>query len=173
MILNNAPVQTAYPAGEPAQLRKADVFQVAEQFAAKVGYVPGGDLEEVVSKLGGKIEIRDFPAVEQSGSIRVNNKRDFVIVLPTYTGRLRDRFTIAHELGHYVLHSQLGKRQIEVPRLASGRAEWEANWFAGAFLMPEKLFTEKLQAGMTEDQLAAFFDVSPGAVQVRKMSLES
>jgi hypothetical protein len=44
----------------------------------------------------------------------------------------RDRFTLAHELGHLVLHS----------RRDSAAAEWEANRFASAILMPAQSAAE-------------------------------
>lgn len=50
----------------------------------------------------------------------------------------RDRFTIAHELGHLVLHS---KRRSEDP-------EQEANLFAGEFLMPRDRALEALDPSL-------------------------
>lgn len=153
-------------------MTKGEVHALAEQVAAKVGYRPGAELEPIVSRLGGRIEIHEFAELHETGSIRVDGAGVFTIFLPPYTGRLRDRFTVAHELGHYVLHSRFGKNRIRVAREGSGRTEWEANWFAAAFLMPEKLFRQKIAEGASEGALAAFFQVSPAAVQVRREWLE-
>ena len=163
---------TSYEAARPTGLPKAEVHAEAEKFAETVGYQPGDDLEPIVTRLGGRIEIHEFAELHETGSIRVDGEGNFTIFLPPYTGRLRDRFTVAHELGHYVLHSRCGKRQIRVAREGSGPTEWEANWFAAAFLMPEKVFRQKLAEGASEGALAAFFQVSPAAVQVRRESLE-
>lgn len=157
---------------EPCGLSKHDIHALAEKFARRVRYAPGDDLEELVRKLGGTVEIRDLAELGRSGSIQVHAPGRFTIFLPSYTGRLRDRFTIAHELGHYVLHSRLGKHPIHVMREGSGRTEWEANWFAAAFLMPEGEFRRRLEASQSDAEIALYFDVSPSAVEVRKKSLE-
>ena len=51
----------------------------------------------------------------------------------------RDRFTIAHELGHYLLHNEPGLARTLKPKgsLPAYRcSEWQANSFAGALLIP-------------------------------------
>lgn len=55
----------------------------------------------------------------------------------------RQRFTVAHELGHLVLHS--GSAQPATPSDAS-RMEREANRFAAAFLVPGDVALEDLEA---------------------------
>jgi hypothetical protein len=51
-------------------------------------------------------------------------------------------FTIAHELGHVVLHPHIDVKHRELPKDGPGRQnDWEereADWFATEFLMPEK-----------------------------------
>jgi len=49
----------------------------------------------------------------------------------------RDRMTMAHELGHYVLHAGLGlARAIPAEKVAAYRSsEWQANAFAGELLI--------------------------------------
>src|SRR6059036_3982032 len=106
----------SYEAAEPTEKPKAEVHAEAERFAESVGYRPGDELEPIVERLGGRIEIHEFAELYETGSIRVDGEGRFTIFLPPYTGHLRDRFTVAHELGHYVLHSQCGKKQIRVAR---------------------------------------------------------
>lgn len=54
----------------------------------------------------------------------------------------RDRFTAAHEMGHYLMHRDA---PMKFHRTSRGRlpaymeSEWQANTFAGALLMPEDL----------------------------------
>ncbi len=55
----------------------------------------------------------------------------------------RQRFTVAHELGHLVLHA--GSAQPSTPAEAS-RMEREANRFAAAFLVPGDAALDDLQA---------------------------
>jgi len=51
-------------------------------------------------------------------------------------------FTIAHELGHVILHPHIDVKHRELPKDGPGRkGDWEeqeADWFAAEFLMPEK-----------------------------------
>lgn len=54
-------------------------------------------------------------------------------------GNVRDRFTLSHELGHYILHG-LGNvsyaRNTSEPIQAFRNPEWQANTFAGELLVP-------------------------------------
>ena len=52
------------------------------------------------------------------------------------------------------------------------RAEWEANWFAGAFLMPKAEFEQVFQKkGGSLSSVAAYFGVSGHAADVRAKTL--
>lgn len=134
----------------PTNLSRKQIHILAELFAEKTSYIPGvTDIIDYVKKqLHGKIEYTDSPKDSVGGSISVNSQKDFTIYLSKATSHKRDVFTIAHELGHYFLHSQLGKIKINARRSDDiDEAEKEANSFAAAFLMPEdrvrKLFSEK------------------------------
>lgn len=50
----------------------------------------------------------------------------------------RDRFTLAHELGHLVLHqdADMGLRRAKQSDKAYECSEWQANCFAGELLIP-------------------------------------
>ncbi|MCF6311774.1 MAG: ImmA/IrrE family metallo-endopeptidase [Verrucomicrobiales bacterium] len=150
---------------------KAFIENLAGQIAGRLNFQAGGDLAEIVKRLGGEIEVF-FPEKDKaSGSIRVDGPKKFKIFLSPYTGALRDRFTIAHELGHYFLHSLAGKKKIEIKREGSNRLEWEANWFAAGFLMPEEAFKEqcrKLHGELVV--LASHFNVSTHTIAIRKKS---
>lgn len=56
-------------------------------------------------------------------------------------GNGRDRFTIAHEVGHYLLHNNdsisLARNKGEIVPYED--PEWQANAFAGELLIPAKL----------------------------------
>lgn len=151
----------------------------AETVRRQLGYDPGQDLVPVVSRLGGKISIRNLwnPAPED-GSIVIRGAGDFEIILSDATSTRRDRFTIAHELGHYFLHfaSQLNEVSGGCPmvalRFATGRAETEAHWFAAQFLMPEAEFRAAWNAFHGhEGAVATKFQVSLQAASVRAQAL--
>lgn len=158
----------------PCLSSKHQVWDYAESVASRFGYAPGDDLTVIVDHLGGRIEVVDATEWigERSETIEVNGPEDFVIYLYNVTSAIRNRFTVAHELGHYFLHADMGRRPIRVGRGESDRVEWEANWFAAAFLMPAWAFREQDRA-MEGDLLglATYFRVSRMAVEIRKKDL--
>lgn len=162
------------PAQEPQPIgwTRSKVQQFASKAAKSLGYHPGDDIEAIVQKLGGRIFPTDWDSARETGSITVRGPADFHIYLSPLSGQRRSRFTIAHELGHYMLHSQFGKIPITVRRDGSGPVEWEANWFAAGFLMPEEEFRAKLKAGYGDAMLAEHFGVSMAAVQIRQSTLK-
>lgn len=173
-MLAEAPVLTPYAefsSPVACNYSKEAIEDLAVEIAGMVDFRPGGSIEDVVrGKLNGSIEDQDTNAwlAEESGSIEVRGFRDFTIFISLFTGYLRDRFTVAHELGHYFLHSRMGKTAIRATRFGTGRVEWEANWFAAAFLMPADVFKHCIDSDFSDDDLAAKFKVSPQAIEVRK-----
>ncbi|MCT4534449.1 ImmA/IrrE family metallo-endopeptidase [Halodesulfovibrio sp.] len=108
-------------------------------------------------------------------TVKVNKDETFTIYLPTDSSEERDNFTIAHELGHILLHRRERPKGQEVrfTRRGSNRMEWEANWFAAEFLMPREEVERAFQKdGLSLSQLAAKFGVSQMAARVRLESLE-
>ncbi|UWU76471.1 ImmA/IrrE family metallo-endopeptidase [Bradyrhizobium huanghuaihaiense] len=170
------PFSMHYSAPYECGLSKAAVDSFASQVATHFGYRPGTSLTPIVEKMGGTIHIQnvlDFNRIP-SGSIRVEGPARFEIFLAAHTGPARDRFTIAHELGHYVLHYLYARQngaqieRLEAQRYGSGRVEWEANWFAAGFLMPTEQFAERYRAlkGVIP-LLADEFGVSVDAARIR------
>lgn len=92
------------------------------------------------------------------------------IVLRGATSEQRRRFTIAHEIGHFVLHPhRLAPERGGDP----GNAGWqqqehEADQFAAELLMPEELVREAVvHHGPDALRLADQFQVSRAAMQAR------
>jgi len=174
-------LRPGYTPAEPSWLTKPQVHALGESIAEQLGYQPGGDLNEIVKLAGGEIKIQgtllDDP--EQSGSLYVDGLDDFNIIVPSHTSLVRDRFTVAHELGHYYLHyvwpKQSGRNipdKVVALRKGSNRIEWEANWFAAAFLMPRNAFLSTYRAlDGNVRSLADRFHVSTRAVEVRIQDL--
>ena len=178
--------ESTVPLVSASGFSKESVYSFAENVADQLGYRPNGDLTKIVGKLGGAIEVKSFWDAEStdndSGSAEFRNENDFTIFISDSTTVERDRFTIAHELGHYVLHYLWPIRNGETPspkralRYGSDRAEWEANWFAAAFLMPKEDFLEAAKASKVSSKydfqaLAGHFGVSASAAKVRAKAL--
>lgn len=156
---------------KPCNMTKADVMAYAEDISRKVGYSPAEPIEGVVERLGGRLSTLGLSDMVEGidGSIRVNGIRDFVINTSLLSGDARNRFTIAHEIGHYFLHSPNNPdNKLIARRYDSGRTEWEANWFAAAFLMPEQQFKEQFESlGRRIIDVANYFKVSLEAATYR------
>jgi Zn-dependent peptidase ImmA (M78 family) len=165
----------------PCNLPDAQIANGAEAIARNLHLSPETDLEQVVSSLGGRIDYESIdPWSDESGSIYIEEVGDFRIVLPSHTSLTRDRFTVAHELGHYFLHFLLPHSTKHTPvtpmrakRFGSGLVEIEANIFAASFLMPAELFATKYaELGGHNLLLADYFNVSPSAAAVREKVLK-
>jgi Zn-dependent peptidase ImmA (M78 family) len=91
--------------------------------------------------------------------------------------KYRQSFTIAHELGHFLIHSDRKQEEILYRRdvinlnTEDQTIESEANWFAASILMPEEKFTEYWKATKNESLIADYFGVSPTAVRLRVKNL--
>lgn len=168
----------------PTMLPKSTVYDIAEDIALQLNYGPGDDLKEVVSQLGGTLHVNDLWDGDdmEAGSIEIDSVGVFRIFVSALTHPLRDRFTVAHEIGHYILHyvwpiqNGVTLGRMRVPRFGSDRLEWEANWFAAAFLMPRERFLETLRQNTFSGNtnyitVARSFNVSPQAAKVRAKAL--
>ena len=165
-------MEIPYPSATAINKPKEGIYDLANSLFTKHNLGPGFDIVQFVEeKFKARIEYVDLSRWEESedGSIVVHGRNKFDIYISNFTGALRDRFTIAHELGHYILHSDYGKNKIKAARFGSDRVEWEANWFAAGLLMPTSLFTELYREKCIQDpfRLASMFLVSIPAINVR------
>jgi len=152
---------------------------VAEAFAKKAGFDPlSSNIVDFVRSLGGTVAIEhDLTKLDTAGgSIQIDGPGKFTISISPLSSTTRDRFTIAHEIGHYVLHSRFGKLTGELRRdLSNSEIEWEANWFAAAFLMPAATVKYLIEEIGTDDpaELAADLKVSRQALEIHLEYLKS
>lgn len=162
----------------PSRAFKPKIFEFAERQRQRTGLKNGFELIELVKRNQGFIEYIGFMDEEQTDAIVVKPDNSFTIRLSSHTGALRDNFTIAHELGHLLLHWPLVRkahpgigmratRRVDDTVEALERCEWEANWFASAFLMPSDEFRQAFFDGSAADT----FGVTSSAVKVRAKNL--
>ncbi len=157
----------------PLNAPMIDIQRLAENIAERARLAHGVTLFDLVGQLGGRVFTVDEDEWDRevSGSIIVHGPGDFDVAISRFTSPLRDRFTLAHELGHYFLHSLQGKQPIIAQRYGSGRREWEANWFAAALLMPADRFRTAYRENRDPRHLSWVFNVSIPAVKVRARAL--
>lgn len=167
----------------PTGFSKRTVESIAEAIAKKLEFRPGGSIEDIVSRFGGKIVVGASGDDDyESGSIVARSITEFTIYISQFTSLVRDRFTIAHELGHLLLHLRglqkahpnaimRATRWVDHTNPDQQRAEWEANWFAAAFLMPSDDF-KKIYIDLGAEGVQKVFGVSEKAVAIRVKSLQ-
>lgn len=107
-----------------------------------------------------------------SGKIERDMFGDYRITVNARHAETRRRFTVAHEIAHYVLHREsIGDGIIDDGLYRSqrgGAIERQANNYAASILMPAPLVGREWRAGKTTAQaLAKVFDVSPAVAEIR------
>lgn len=145
-------------------------------------------LSSVIQHYGFKLYRAELPN-EESGLIIVSdeivekyNSNKVIIVNSKHSVRRR-RFTVAHELAHYIFHQN---ENIFAHRDDGNQHDFEeknANSFASAFLMPKKDVIRKVKEfrnnycrevsdSVLISSIADEFNVSKAAAKVRLMKLE-
>lgn len=112
-----------------------------------------------------------------SGYAKIENGRKIIAVNRSEHPN-RQRFTIAHEIGHHLLgHTQSGRCLRDNPNNYSSRVgnsiEAEANEFAAQLIMPEEAVRVLIERrGLTDvRELATAFSVSEAAMYFRLKNL--
>lgn len=105
-----------------------------------------------------------------SGAIHHENKQIYVNRRHHVT---RQRFTMAHEIAHAVLHADQGSILDYRKTMSSpDRKEMEANRFAADLLMPAAAFRSVfLSRGGDMRRVAAYFGVSEEAAKFRRQNV--
>lgn len=150
--------------------------QYAENVLANIGWDGALPIDPVrVAKCYGIEVLRDQEMVGSSSSGHcVTTDEDAKLILVNPEDPIpRQRFTVAHELGHALLdqpgvHERSGKsRNLAAYRAAEARI----NRFAAALLMPEESVIQANMLGKDLDEMARLFDVSPTAMRIRLVRL--
>jgi len=126
----------------------------------------------------------------QSGMIKKEDDH-YVIYINERHPANRQRFTIAHEIAHFVKHKNLldaeeehldfivqpvnGEKVLQrADRLmseAERKMEWEANSIAAEILMPAQQFRIAFEHANAIEEVAEKFGVSPAAATIRAKTL--
>jgi Zn-dependent peptidase ImmA (M78 family) len=162
----------------PAEKR---AIELLEQLQVTEPPVP---VEDLARRLGTRLTYESFDG-DVSGMLYRDNDHSVIGVNSTHPPT-RQRFTVAHEIGHFVMHK--GK-PIFVDRFArvnwrngqSDREEVDANAFAAELLMPRRLVIQEIDrtldrlGNITPDllvkELAKRFHVSSEAMTYRLANL--
>lgn len=171
--------------------RANGVLMSADAFRSPV------DVGRVAEKLGAQIHYESLED-ELSGMLVVQGSKKHILVNASHHSN-RQRFTIAHEIGHLVLHHSSGDQVFVDTKLVvyqragcagasnylmagsttTPEQEREANIFAASLLMPRALlseFIERKNLDLADEfdiaLLAVAFGVSEQAMSIRLKNLE-
>lgn len=146
---------------------------------------PPVNVEEIARVLGARIEYAELDD-DCSGVLVRKDDNAAVIGVNWSHHPNRQRFTIAHEIGHYCLHEggtyvdkgTYARYRDEESGSGTIREEREANRFAAALLMPSEWVRTAFYAQPFDPadddaltQLAETFKVSPQAMMIRLSGL--
>jgi Zn-dependent peptidase ImmA (M78 family) len=158
---------------------KAEAKKVADRIFETYGR---GELPVDVDGIAKALKIHVFkeraPA-DLSGALVVKNGKALALVNSTHPPA-RQRFSLAHEIGHYLMHHTEGDVLKRDERSARGTdpEEIQANAFAAALLMPESEVRKRAEGfDLTPldeeriDVLASDFGVSTQAMTIRLQDL--
>ena len=159
--------------------RYARIATLAETILRECGiFAPPVPIKEII--LGRGVEIRHGDLGEISGLL-VRLPENAVIGVNSKQAPVRQRFTMAHEFGHLLLHEGLKQHsdtsfKVNYRDRTSSEAtdvdEVEANFFAACILMP-RIFLDQAKAieALDDDaavyELAEKFNVSQHAMSLR------
>ncbi|WP_374280863.1 ImmA/IrrE family metallo-endopeptidase [Desulfovibrio sp.] len=144
---------------------KEDIISRAKKLRRDFA-LPGQPLQETFDKIFADQHITI--QYEEHGEHAKYEDGRWTITLPLNTPKVRDNFTIAHELGHIILEHALDEDRTVHRNGNPTQEEFEANWFAAEFLMPEDEFScAARRCNFDERKLAEEFEVSKAAVLVR------
>ncbi len=135
---------------------------------------------ELAKALGLEVELA-FLAADESGKIVIpgNDEDTAVVTLNAFDHPNRQRFTCAHEIGHYLRRQRTATRgrtlvdyRDTLAGLGTDPEEIYANQFAAALLMPGRLVQRfYLVDRESPEQLAFRFGTSVQAMNVRLRNL--
>ena len=175
--------RTRYPgagttAMTPRRARYSKIERVVGGLLASAPPVAPVPVERMVRDRG--IALRKGNLGDVSGLL-LRNSDTTTIGVNSSQSSVRQRFTIAHEFGHFLLHEGIVEHvdhdyrinyRSEVSSRATDVEEIEANFFAASLLMPRSMLDERNAVAALDDDnmvkaLAREFDVSQHAISLR------
>jgi Zn-dependent peptidase ImmA (M78 family) len=167
-------------------IRRKTIQKLVENLLDKAQvHKPPVSVEKVAGLLSLHVRFEPFEG-DLSGCV-VRKGNSTVIGVNSLDHENRQRFTIAHEIGHFLLHKgeqvfvdhgfRINLRSPETSKAASPE-EIEANYFAAELLMPQRFLLEELEGKELDIEneelvldLAKRFKVSPQALGYRLANL--
>ncbi|MEO1139696.1 MAG: ImmA/IrrE family metallo-endopeptidase [Pseudomonadota bacterium] len=161
--------------------------KLSEQQKATIAQFQNGDtvpIGALARSLGLRIKVANL-GPGKSGQISRDDE-GYVIKVNRFETKERQRFTIAHEIAHFLLHREIIDSSpdgiVDTVLYRSGapeNVEYEANRLAADILMPRRSVERRLRelgGRVTElaiEVLARDFKVSKGAMEIRLQNVNA
>ena len=153
-------------------------YAAAQRVLKETGFLkPPIPVEEVAKALG--IAVYPWSFIDDVSAVLVRSSRLTAIAINEKHPETRQRFSVAHELGHAVLgHAENLYIEFVAPMLFQEQSpqridhEREANWFAADLLMPAESVREDYKRFKGDvSQMAKHYKVSEQAMWARLQAL--
>lgn len=147
--------------------------KLIDQYKIFQGYTR---IVELANLLGMKVKPTLFNDDNVAGMLKFENN-EINIYINEYQSVNRQRFTIAHEIGHYILHRDLVANQKTSVFYRKDfnnfkdPIEAQANRFAASILMPQDMVKGLYKLQFDADSIANILKVSTTAMSFRIMEL--
>ncbi|MCL6450063.1 MAG: ImmA/IrrE family metallo-endopeptidase [Acetobacteraceae bacterium] len=139
----------------------------ARQLHTRHGLRPPVDVVGLAACYG--LDVEWLRLSDQVAGLLLREGPRYLVVVNSRAPQGRQRFTVAHELGHFFLHSR-DQRYFLCTYGLQGRFEREADRFASELLMPAAA-VRRLAAAMRVEELLSYFGVSREAMAIRLKEL--
>lgn len=161
---------------KPRYISPATIEALSERIRKDAGLnvnEPGAvDVVKLAQTLGCQVQTVVFDPSTISAKIERTNDDTCIIQISSTDGAERQRFSIAHELSHYILHDEGEFIEYRKPLAEYDNPdllykEIQANMLASAILMSRELVKRAWDNSKDIDDLADIFNVSKSAVYYR------
>jgi Zn-dependent peptidase ImmA (M78 family) len=172
-------VKAAQP--QPRYISHDTIEELARQIVTDSGMDPMDfgslDVTKLAQSLGCTVEEVDFDPDTISAKAQKRADGTYLIQVSRKDGPKRQRFSIAHEVSHIVLHDdeefvEYRKPLSDYDDPAMLYKEVQANMLASALLMPKDLVKKVWEETKDIDDLAEIFKVSRSAAYYRLDNLQ-
>ncbi|PTY76788.1 transcriptional regulator [Heyndrickxia sporothermodurans] len=142
-----------------------------------LGLEPIHDIIEVAELMGFTVINMDYQEdkVDAFSSMNTINGNSYFVITTGDSGSFyRQQFSIAHEIGHWVLHQNINPQELDKDEYKT--MENEANKFASIFLLPKESFGNELKTKIVDEidtyyNLKRKWNVSMAAMIMRARDL--
>lgn len=145
---------------------------------------PPVNIEAIIRGMGIELDKRAELDTEIAGQLVKSEDGKFKISVNKADTYYRQRFTMAHELGHYLLHAHLIGDGVDdsiayrsVPKgkfynsSITSVEETQANQFASRLLLPKSVIIQNANIGSTLKELSVLLQASIRATEIRVRDL--